>query len=51
MPQPYRLTTPRVQPLHLSEMASGIQEMLQRPGGFEHGEVLNVFASLALHRE
>ncbi|MCA8929216.1 MAG: carboxymuconolactone decarboxylase family protein [Alphaproteobacteria bacterium] len=49
MTQPYRLSTPRVQPLALGQMDPQIQEMLQRPGGFEHGQVLNVFATLAHH--
>ena len=49
MTQPHRLSTPRVAPLALTEMHPDIQEMLQRPGGFEHGQVLNVFATLAHH--
>ena len=49
MPQPYRLTTPRVAPLTLDQMDPDIRAMLQRPGGFEHGQVLNVFATLAHH--
>ncbi len=49
MPQAYRLSTPRVPPLALADMHPDIQEMLQRPGGFEHGQVLNVFATLAHH--
>ena len=49
MSQPYRLTAPRVAPLALAQMHPDIQEMLRRPGGFEHGKVLNVFATLAHH--
>ena len=49
MPKPYRLSTPRIPPLALAQMHPDIQEMLQRPGGFEHGQVLNVFATLAHH--
>ncbi len=45
----YRLSHPRVTPLTREELAPDIRAMLERPGGFEHGQVLNVFATLARH--
>jgi 4-carboxymuconolactone decarboxylase len=49
MSKPYRLSSARVQPLTVDEMDPQVRELLQRPGGFEHGKVLNVFATLAHH--
>lgn len=49
MTQPYRLSTPRVAPLTADELDPEIRDMLLRPGGFEHGKLLNVFATLARH--
>lgn len=47
MNAPYRLSTPRVTPLTADELQPDIREMLLRPGGFEHGQLLNVFATLS----
>ncbi len=47
MTAPYRLSTPRVTPLTAEELQPDIREMLLRPGGFEHGKLLNVFATLS----
>jgi alkylhydroperoxidase family enzyme len=49
MTAPYRLSTPRVTPLTADELDPDIRDMLLRPGGFEHGKLLNVFATLARH--
>ena len=49
MTQPYRLSAPRVRPQTPEELDPEIREMLLRPGGFEHGQILNVFATLARH--
>jgi 4-carboxymuconolactone decarboxylase len=45
----YRLSTPRVAPLTADELEPDIHTMLLRPGGFEHGQLLNVFATLSRH--
>lgn len=47
--QPYRLSSPRVRPLTADELEPDIRDMLLRPGGFEHGKLLNVFATLSRH--
>jgi len=49
MTAPYRLSTPRVTPLTADELEPDIRTMLLRPGGFEHGQLLNVFATLSRH--
>lgn len=49
MTAPYRLSTPRVTPLSADELEPDVLAMLLRPGGFEHGKLLNVFATLSRH--
>ena len=45
----YRLSRPRVSPLTVDELEPDIRAMLLKPGGFEHGQILNVFATLSHH--